>query len=181
MVLGYLIHGLAPPATSVPASARASDPPSRASNGSLPAIDEIGAPLEAALKSDPGNTDLLIQLGNLYSDHRVYLKAIQYYKRALKINPQNVKVRTDLGTAYWYSGFPDKAVSEYNQSLSIDPSHFQTLFNLGVVYEKGLKDYSRAISAWNKLLEFHPQSPDRNRVERMIESARQEEAASKPQ
>ncbi len=178
MGLGYLIRGVTVPPTQAPVAASASAQQARGGMGSVP-IDQIGAALEETVKRDPKNTALLIQLGNLYSDHRAYLKAIQYYTRALELDPRNANVRTDLGTAYWYADFPQEAITAYKKALFIDPSHVEALFNLGVVYENGLKDYARAISAWEKLLEFHPHSPDRKRVERMIEFARREEAASK--
>jgi cytochrome c-type biogenesis protein CcmH/NrfG len=178
MVLGYMIRGLSPTATAATASA-----PRQESQSPAGAVTQVGfndsiAPLEAALKSNPKNLALLIQLGNLYSDHRVLPRAIEYYNRALEIDPKNVKVRTDLGTVYWYSGLPDKAIGEYKASLLIDPTHFETLFNLAVVYEDGFKDHARAVETWEKLLQFYPKHPKRAQVEQLIESTKQEAAAS---
>lgn len=172
IVLGYVIRTIDPLSPSVMAPPRASSQVTPAPRIPMRSVAAIGAPLEAELKSDPKNEALLIQLGNLYSDHRAYPKAIEYYNRALQLNPRNVNVRTDLGTAYWYAGSPQKAVAAYKKALSIDPSHIQTLFNLGVVYKDGLKDYARAIAVWEKILKFHPDSPETTRVEHMIESAR---------
>lgn len=183
ILLGYLIRGLSPASTAAPAAASATEavPPAQASPAPTVRLDEVVAPLQAALKSNPKNLSVLIQLGNLYSDHRVFSKAIEYYTRALNLDPKNVKVRTDLGSVYWYSGYPDKALGEYKQSLSVDPSHFQTLFNLGVVYEDGFNDHARAISTWEKLLRIYPRNSNRQQIEEMIESARKKAAASKPQ
>jgi cytochrome c-type biogenesis protein CcmH/NrfG len=186
VLLGYLIRGLAPTTTAAsavasPAAAKGSAPPAPAALTPTLRFDEVAAPLEAALKSNPKDLALLIRLGNLYSDHRVLAKAIEYYTRALNLDPKNVKVRTDLGSVYWYSGFPDKAVMEYKKSLSVDPSHYQTLFNLGMVYENGFNDHAQAISTWEKLVQIYPQNPNREQVERLIESATKKASAPKSQ
>lgn len=183
MCLGYLIRGLSPTATAASVPAPAAEPvsPAQAAPASKVQLDEVVAPLEAALKVNPKNLSVLIQLGNVYSDHRVLPKAIEYYTRALNLDPRNVKVRTDLGSVYWYSGSPDKAVRAYQQSLSIDPSHFQTLFDLGIVYENGFNDHARAISTWEKLLRIYPRNPNRGQVEQLIQSARKKAAAPKSQ
>jgi cytochrome c-type biogenesis protein CcmH/NrfG len=176
--IGYLLRGIVSPSSKVPATLSATIP--GASDKALPAsFDSAAAPLEAALKTDPQNATLLIELGNLYYDHHVYSTATAYYQRALQVNPRDVNARTDLGTAYAYSGLPMRAVAEYQKALSIDPRHFRTLFNLGVVYETGVKDPTRAIAAWQKLLKLYPQNPDRNRIENLIQSAKREEEASR--
>lgn len=169
--IGYLLRGIMSPTKVVPATPSVTLP-GAAKKAPLATLDSTVAPLEAALKAEPQNVKLLIELGNLYYDHHVYAKAIIHYQRALQLNPRDVRVRTDLGTAYVYSGRPKQAVAEYQQALAIDPRHFQTLFNLGVVYETGLKDPARAIATWQKLLEFYPQSPERSRVEKLIQSAK---------
>lgn len=173
---GALFHESPPPET--PSVSR----PATVSGEPLAVFNSAVAPLEEALKADPKNPQLLIRLGNLYYDHQIYSKAIDYYERALQLVPRDVSVRTDLGTAYARSGFPRQAIAEYQQALAISPRHFQTLFNLGVVYDTGLKEPARAITIWQKLLKLYPATPDRNRIERLIESAKLEasRSAAKP-
>ena len=172
--IGYLLRGIMSPTTMAPATPSITRP--SASNEASPAsLVSAAAPLEAALKADPQNAKLLIELGNLYYDHHVYSTATAYYQRALQLNPRDVNARTDLGTAYAYSGLPNQAVAEYQKALAIDPRHFRTLFNLGVVYETGIKDPARAIAAWQKLLKLYPQNPDRHRIVSLIQSAKREE------
>ena len=175
--IGYLLRGIVSPTTMAPAMPPITRPNVK-NEASLVSFDSAVEPLEAALKSDPQNPKLLIELGNLYYDHRVYSTATAYYQRALKLNPRDVNARTDLGTAYAYSGLPEQAVAEYQKALAIDPRHFRTLFNLGVVYDTGLKDPVRAIAAWEKLLKLYPRDPNRNRVESLILSAKREEVVS---
>jgi tetratricopeptide (TPR) repeat protein len=178
LAAGYLLRNSAAPSavTAVDASAPGAAQ-TAASPGSiaLPSVDlaSAAAPLETALKADPRNPDLLIQLGNLYYDNHAFPQAIDSYERALRERPGDVNVRTDLGTAYWYSGQPERAVAEYQKSLASDPTHAQTLFNLGVVYEQGLKDHARAVATWEKLLKLYPQHPDKARILALIENAKQ--------
>jgi cytochrome c-type biogenesis protein CcmH/NrfG len=170
LALGYMLRGSSAPVVSA-ASAPAAAPSTPAANPAAPAGD-VGlqaAPLKVALAADPKNVDLLVQLGNLYYDKRVFATAIDYYQRALELRPNEVNVRTDLGTAYWYSGLPQKAIEEYKRSLQVDPGHAQTLFNMGVVYKEGLKDPAAAVAAWEKLLKLHPDYPGRERIQGMIE------------
>jgi cytochrome c-type biogenesis protein CcmH/NrfG len=170
LLLGYLFRGSSPP---VPVTAGAATPAANApAMPTAEALQPLAAPLLAALKVDPKNADTLVQLGNLYYDHRVYPEAIEYYTRALELTPNNVNVRTDLGTEFWYAGFPEKAVVEYQKSLSIDPVHPNTLFNLGVVRSEGLRDYAGAVAAWEKLLQSNPQYPEKVRVLQLIEKAK---------
>jgi len=176
--IGYLLREAMFPTTRVSATPSTTLP--GASNGPPQAsLDSVAAPLEAALKADPQNPKLLIELGNLYYDHHVYTTATAYYQRALQLSPRDVNARTDLGTAYAYSGLPKRAVAEYQKALAIEPGHFRTLFNLGVVYETGIKDPARAIAAWEKLLKLYPQNPDRKRIESLIQTAKREKEASK--
>jgi cytochrome c-type biogenesis protein CcmH/NrfG len=178
IAIGYMLRGIVSPGMVAPAT-RSIAPPAALTEAPQVSLDSAVEPVEAALKADPGNARLLIELGNIYYDHHVYSKAITYYQHALQFDPRNVNVRTDLGTAYVYAGLPKQAVTEYQQALAINPRHFQTLFNLGVAYDTGLKDPGRAISTWKTLLRLYPENPDRSRVERLIQSAKQEEDISK--
>lgn len=183
--LGYVVRGPstapsapaalggAPTSTAVPLeNGPPSDMPGEKIQLSSGNSDMMAAPLLTALKANPKNADILVQLGNLYSDNRENIKAIEYYQRALDQRPSDVNVRTDMGTSYWYAGEPEKAVAEYRHSLTINPTHPQTLFNLGVVMAGGLKDYAGAVRAWEKLLKTNPDYPEKPRVLRMIEDAK---------
>jgi cytochrome c-type biogenesis protein CcmH/NrfG len=175
LAIGYFIRGSSAPtvsAASAPAAPTSAATVNPAAMGGD--VDLQAAPLKMALTTEPRNFDLLVQLGNLYYDKRVFATAIDYYRRALEVKPNDVDVRTDLGTAYWYSGFPEKAIAEYKESLKVDPGHAQTLFNMGVVYKDGLKDPAAAVAAWEKLLKLHPDHPDRVRIQGMIEDAKKQ-------
>jgi cytochrome c-type biogenesis protein CcmH/NrfG len=173
LALGYLLRGSSAPVVAAAGTPEAATSAPTAGPTALAGdVDLQAAPLKAALTSDPRNFDLLVQLGNLYYDKQVFAPAIDYYQRALVLRPNEVNVRTDLGTAYWYSGSPHRALDEYKKSLKVDPGHAQTLFNMGIVYDKGMKDSAAAAAAWEKLLKLHPDYPERERVQGMLEQIR---------
>ncbi|MCL6482225.1 MAG: tetratricopeptide repeat protein [Firmicutes bacterium] len=175
LIVGYLFRSTAP-ATSVTSATSPSGVSAGKSTPTSPqALAQLAAPLLAAVKADPRNVEALIRLGNFYFDNQAWAEAIEYYSRALELRPEDVNVRTDRGTAYWYSGFPDKAVEDYERSLTYQPDHANTLFNLGVVRLHGFGDAAGAVAAWNKLLELHPQHPQRTRIETLIAQARSSE------
>lgn len=186
LAMGYVVRGpsTAPAALGM-ASTSGAAPVENGSSGSpaevpqLPGgnVGTMAAPLLAALEADPKNVDILVQLGNLYSDNRDPNKAVEYYQRALDQRPSDVNVRTDMGTSYWYKGEAEKAIAEYRRSLSFNPTHPQSLFNLGVVLAGGLKDYPGAVNAWEKLLKTNPDYPERARVLQMIEDAKNKSQA----
>jgi cytochrome c-type biogenesis protein CcmH/NrfG len=177
--LGYFFRGSA---ASVPSPALQTATMPATPQGGMPAaggppptaeaLSSIAAPMLAALKADPKSADVLIQLGNLYYDHRVYPEAITYYVRALEVRPRDVNVRTDLGTAYWYTGDAKNAVAEYEKSLAVDPQHTATMMNMGIVKLNGLSDPKGAIAIWEKLLRDNPQFPDKQKVLDLIAQAK---------
>jgi tetratricopeptide (TPR) repeat protein len=180
LLLGYIFRGSAPIAGSLPAAAGAvapatGGPTNRGATPTVESLQPLVAPLLATLKANPKNFETLVEIGNVYYDHGVYPEAIEYYARALELRPNDVNARTDLGTAFWYGGFPEKAVAEYQKSLAVDPTHANTLFNLGVVRSEGLKDFPGAVAAWEKLLQLHPDYPEKQRVLELIKRARSQQ------
>lgn len=135
------------------------------------ATTQAAAKLEQ-LKSDPTNTGLLVELGNIYYDSKQYPSAIDYYKRALVLQPDNTSVRTDLATAIWYTGDADSAIAEFNKSLTYEPTKADTLFNLGVVKWQGKHDGPGAIAVWQKLLQANPNYENKDKVQELIAQAK---------
>jgi tetratricopeptide (TPR) repeat protein len=136
------------------------------------AADSEAAPLLEQLKAAPSDAGLLVKLGNIYYDAKLYSAAIPYYERSLRIEPKDTSVRTDLGTAHWYSGDADTAIAEFNRALTYDPTKADTLFNLGIVKWQGKKDANGAVAAWQKLLDANPGYANKDRVQQFIAQAR---------
>ena len=191
LVLGYLFRGSAPvtsTATAATNSAEASAPagmPGVPASMSAPGSEQVSPqqtekmvqqaaqPLLNTLKQNPRDFDVLVKVGNLYYDSKLYPESIKYYEQALKVRPENSDVRTDMGTAFWYSGDPDKAIAEFNRALKYNSTHPGTLFNMGVVKWQGKMDPAGAVQAWERLLKVNPNYPQKQQVLDLIARAQQ--------
>jgi len=137
--------------------------------GHMPSLEEMkqmadkkAEPLLEKLKSDPNNSDLLVEIGKIYNSTHQFKDAAGYYNRALQVDPKNVAIRTEMASCLYYSGDVDGAISQLQQSLSNDPKDANSLFNLGMIMWQGKKDSKGAVAVWQQLLKLNPQlSADR--------------------
>ena len=128
-------------------------------------------PLLARLKNDPNNSDLLIQVGNIYSSTHQFKEAVDFYNKALQAHPDNVAIRTEMASCLYYIGDVDGAISQLQGSLQYDPKDANSLFNLGMIKWQGKKDSKGALAAWRELLKANPQlSADRKATVRKLMS-----------
>ncbi len=148
--------------------------PGMPSNSQLPEghppvdMGNLTAALEQSSQSDPQNADIKTQIGNAYYDAGQYQKAAEAYEQSLKLRPQNPGVETDLATCYHYLGQHDKALEILDKVLKYSPGFAQALFNKGIVLQAGKNDPKGAITAWESLLQFNPNYPQRADIEQKI-------------
>jgi tetratricopeptide (TPR) repeat protein len=131
--------------------------------------------MEAALRADPKNVNLLIQLGNLYYDWGQdevsregeaaqpvdkWDRAVAYYQQALAIDPANVNVRVDMANMMRYTGRTDEAIAEYRKAIKQNPKHPQARINLILALGQTKRDYKGAIDEYNDLLKNIPAQKD---------------------
>jgi cytochrome c-type biogenesis protein CcmH/NrfG len=175
LAIGYLFRGSAstlPHPTAPPAQQARSMPATAmpASMGSkMPSLDDMkqmadkkAQPLLEKLKSDPKNSDLLIQVGNIYKATHQFKDAAGYYDKALQVDPKNVAIRTEMASCLYYNGDVETAISQLQQALHYNPRDANSLFNLGMMKWQGQKDGKGALAAWQELLKSNPQlSADR--------------------
>jgi cytochrome c-type biogenesis protein CcmH/NrfG len=173
LAIGYLFRGSQSPAQ--PAQPVAAVRPSPApggmggTGGQTPTLDQMkqmadkkAEPLLEKLKSDPKNSDLLIQVGKIYLSTHQFKEAAAYYDKALQVDPKNVPVRTEMASCLYYNGDVDGAISQLQQSLHYDPKDANSLFNLGMIKWQGKQDSKGALAAWQQLLKSNPElSPER--------------------
>jgi len=112
------------------------------------------------IKSDPKNVGAHVQLANAYFDAERYPDAIKWYEESLKLDPKNPDASTDLGVSYYYSGRTDDALRQFDYSLKLNPAHPKTLFNQGIVLAFGKRDLQGATSAWQKVVQLAPGTPE---------------------
>ena len=119
--------------------------------------DKKAAPLLEKLKGDPNNSDLLIQVGNIYKATHQFKEAAAYYDKAVQGDPKNVAIRTELASCLYYNGDVDGAIRQLQQALHYDPKDANSLFNLGMIKWQGKQDSKGAVAAWQQLLKSNPQ------------------------
>ena len=173
LAIGYLFRGSQSPAPVPRSVVAARQSPASGSMGGMarqmPTLEQMKeiadkklAPLLEKLKSDPNNSDLLIQAGSLYLSTHEFKEAAGYFERALQVDPKNVAVRTQMASCLYYNGDVDGAISQLQQSLRYDPKDANTLFNLGMIKWQGKQDSKGAVATWQQLLKLNPQlSADR--------------------
>jgi len=170
LAIGYFFRGSQSPAAPVQPAAHAHPSlPAGAMGGHTPSLEEMkqmadkkAAPLLEKLKSDPNNSDLLIQAGNLYKATHQFKEAAGYYDKALHVDPKNVAIRTEMASCLYYNGDVDGAIRHLQQALQYDPKDVNSLFNLGMIKWQGKQDSKGALAAWQQLLKSNPQlSADR--------------------
>ncbi len=183
VAIGFIVRGSSfepTPTSSGPVAVANAGPMQAPGMGGMPGgvqpaelVDKAAQPLLDTLKTSPKDATILAKLGDLYYDARLYRQATSYYEQALTITPSNANVRTDMATAFYYVGNTDRALAEYEKSLSYSPNHANTLLNMGVVKWQGKKDAKGAIAAWERLLRTNPGFAGRDRVEQLIQEAKQ--------
>jgi cytochrome c-type biogenesis protein CcmH/NrfG len=165
LAIGYLFRGSQSPAAAVKAVANVPPPkPANSMAGHMPSLDEMkkmadkkAEPLLQKLKTDPNNSDLLIQVGNMYKATHQFKEAAGYYDKALQVKPKNVAIRTELASCLFYDGDADGAIGQLQQSLQYDPKDANSLFNLGMIKWQAKQDSKGALEAWRELLKLNPQ------------------------
>ena len=171
VILGWVIAVQQVPGPTAPGtSAEPAGSPGAGSNRPAPVLDEARVQaLTTILKSDPQNAKAAVQLADTYFDGGRYDDAIIWYTQALSVDPRDVDASTGLGLSYYYVGQTARALRQFETSLTIDPRHAKTLLNQGVVLAFGKQDLTAAAAAWQKAVEFAPDSPEGQAARRALE------------
>jgi cytochrome c-type biogenesis protein CcmH/NrfG len=139
--------------------------------------DKKAAPLLEKLKSDPKNSQLQNQIGLIYENAHQFKGAAGYFQKSLQYDPKNIGVRADYASCLYYTGDVDGALAQLDQSLAYDPKHAGTLMNIGIIRWKGKHDADGAVAAWEKLLQYHPDFPQKDLLQHMITQAKRTKSA----
>lgn len=98
----------------------------------LASIDRINQ-LDAQLKAEPNNFDLVLQLAHLRNDSGFKPEAITLYKKYLEKFPNNADVLVDMGVCYFDLQKYDDAIPLMEKAIKINPTHQIANMNLGIV------------------------------------------------
>jgi len=173
VLVGWIVgsqQGGPPRLAGPPASAPAAT--SGQSSTAVPLDESRAATLAQAAERSPRDANVRVELGNLYFDSERFEDAARWYEQALVIEPRNVNASTDLGIAFYYMNQPDRALQQFDRSLVIDPRHTKTLLNLGIVRAFGKDDLDGAAQAWQRVIEYAPDSAEGKRAKQALDSLR---------
>ena len=141
--------------------------------------------MESALKKDPNNVNIMVQLGNLYYDWGQdelnkkgdaappvdkWDRAVGYYEQALALDPSNVNVRVDMANLMRYTGRTDEAIAEYHKAIKQNPQHPQARINLILALGQTKRDYKGAIAEYDDLLKNIPSQKDNTGLKQEVEA-----------
>lgn len=98
----------------------------------LASIDRINQ-LDAHLKSEPNNFELILQLAHLKNDSGFKEDAIKLYQKYLEKFPDNTDVLVDMGVCYFDLKNYDEAIPAMEKAIKINPKHQIANMNLGIV------------------------------------------------
>jgi tetratricopeptide (TPR) repeat protein len=192
-VAGYLLRGSAPGLRQTPLTAATANSNPRQPVGAaagqpqeaqpqmheMPTLDDLkrmadkkAAPLLEKLKSGAKNPQLENQIGLIYENAHQFKRAAGYFEQSLQHDPKNIAVRADYASCLYYSGDVDGALAQLNLSLTYDPKHAGTLMNIGIIKWRGKNDVDGAVAAWEKLLQYNPEFPQKDLVQHMITEAK---------
>lgn len=174
LILGFGVGFFAMNQYMAPRAAELSKPipqfvPQSAAASPAPQVDpRVVKQLEDTLRKDPEDFNALRDLGNIRYDERNFTEAAALYARALELRPDDINVRSDRGGALLQGDRVDEAIGELKTVLAKQPDHPQALYILGVALLEGKGDREGALSAWNKLVETHPDLPELDVIRQQI-------------
>jgi len=87
-------------------------------------LSKAGLCFENALQKDPKNITALFGLGDLFLQHRNYLKSREHYDRARALEPKNIRALMGLGNSF--EDNPKEAVIHYERALEIAQNEKKT-------------------------------------------------------
>jgi len=136
------------------------------------AIDGKIANLEAQLKEDNQNTELMGQLAKLYRDNGDYAKAVDTYVKALKIKPGDLDMHKELGVTYFLLSNYDKAVAQMQQAIELKPEDAYAHYYAGQFYafrsDEG-RDVAKGIKELEEFMRIQKEGPDVVKAKQYIE------------
>lgn len=122
--------------------------------------DERTAKIEAQSKKvqeQPGDVEVLIDLGNLYYESNMLDQALATYLEAAKIDSTHVGALLNLGAVYADMGRQTDAIPYLQKALKLAPGNAMILTNLGSTFYS-LQRYGDAADMYRRALEADPKN-----------------------
>jgi len=115
---------------------------------------------EDGIKYDPGNPNLIYNLGITLSELRRYSEALPYLEEHTKNHPEDIDGRIQLAWDLASTAKPDRAILILQGILNTFPNQISACMNLAKVFEM-VKDQDRAYAQWQRCREISRRDPIR--------------------
>lgn len=116
----------------------------------------------ASAKVAPNNPNVLLNLGDMYSRHYDYQKAIESLTKAIEVKPDYADAYHNLAnaqTSFFVQNkekrYLNEAISNYQLAIKYNPILWQSYQSLGIIYFN-LKDYGKAEEYLKHAIEINP-------------------------
>ena len=118
--------------------------------------EQMIAAAQAAIASQPQDSDLHIQLGMAYFEAERLDEASTAFHHALALNPKAAAAYNGIGRICYHTGPPAAAIAAYEQAIALDPHYIAPFYGLGILYSAQLGDYAQAVAAFQRGLQHNP-------------------------
>jgi tetratricopeptide (TPR) repeat protein len=110
---------------------------------------------EKALRLAPADAELLLRLGDVYSDSGNYERAADVYSKVLAQRPGMPRLREKLAFVYVQGQQKEKAVAILEEVVRREPSRYEIYNSLGELYEE-LDQHEKALNNYLQSLIINP-------------------------
>jgi tetratricopeptide (TPR) repeat protein len=118
-----------------------------------PSLDEV----KAALKRDPRNPKLWVDLGLVFWDTNDYSNALQSFQQAVKVGPSSAEAHNWFGVALMQRGDFPSAITEFRKAISLNPKYLRAYTNLGSALSKS-GNLAEGVRVFQKAVALEPDS-----------------------
>src|SRR5688500_8238548 len=114
------------------------------------------AAAETAVKDNPANFELYVQLGMAHFQAGQFDEALAAFQQAIDLNPNAASAYNGIGRVHYHTGPVRTAIEAYEHAIALDHNYIDPYYGLGILYSAQLGDYDTAIDAFQRGLEHNP-------------------------
>lgn len=123
-------------------------------------LDQAVEAVDAAIAARPKDVDVGNLKVELFAARREYLRAIQTARSLLKQDEVNVSVMKSLGRVYYMMGKEKTAEYIFRRALELQQDDPEILYYLALIGEHELKDNSKVLALYAKVIAVKPDFPE---------------------
>jgi tetratricopeptide (TPR) repeat protein len=116
--------------------------------------------LQEALRIQPENVKVWLELGFAYGRIKLYDFSIWAFQNAVRMQPENADAWFNLGVSYANFNQYDQAIQAYKETVRIQPGAAAAWYNLGLIYGRNFKQYEQAVRALREAVRIQPENAE---------------------